>query len=379
MSTIDLISQGVSDSTYLENLKDLFNEDFDNYYIFVAYLRSSGVQLMSDSLSKNAEKVTCYIGIRNGNTSFQGLLELLKLKTKVYVIDIPDKSSIYHSKIYHGHSENTFHYIIGSANLTSGGLFSNIETGVSLKLDKRDASDIKFIEQFQSSYFKFEDNYPDNVKLIENESDIRMLLDEGLIVDEADTFIKVAGKTTVKSSNTTPNFFKNRVLPTKQSSISPSTTMKGRIVGTSGLGIFVWKCTNLSARDLNIPPKESPANVTGSIGLKKGVMPYTFDHRVEFRHNIFSGLTWVQDPKKAHIERAQANFEIIIKNISYGTYNLIITHNNDVNSKTYAQSNFVTHLRWGKVVKQLIRNHTLLGLDLEMYKVNNKTFQLLII
>jgi len=42
-----------------------------------------------------------------------------------------------------------------------------------------------------------------------------------------------------------------------------------------------------------------------------------------------------------------AKFQLVIKGISYGEFDLRIAHSTDTNSRTYQQNNAMTRLSWG--------------------------------
>jgi hypothetical protein len=135
----------------------------------------------------------------------------------------------------------------------------------------------------------------------------------------------------------------------------------------SGVRYLVWESKALSERDLNIPTGTNTA-ATGSMGLKKGALDDDkIDHRHYFRDVVFAHLTWMPDPPPKKWERAFANFELVVKNINYGVFNLKLSHNTDQNSISYQQKNFMTQLHWGDA-KKYIAKSDLLGRILYLYR-----------
>jgi hypothetical protein len=122
-------------------------------------------------------------------------------------------------------------------------------------------------------------------------------------------------------------------------------------------------------RDLNIPTGTNTA-ATGSMGLKKGALDDdSIDHRHYFRDEVFADLAWTIDPSpaKAYIERAHANFELVVKNLNYGVFNLLLSNNTNLNSRSYLQGNFMTQIHWGEA-KRYIAKADLLGRILYLYR-----------
>jgi hypothetical protein len=104
------------------------------------------------------------------------------------------------------------------------------------------------------------------------------------------------------------------------------------------------------------------------MGLKKGAFD-NIDCRHYFRDQVFAHLTWKQDPspKKPKWERANEVFELVIKNLNYGRFNLKLSHNTDQTSATYAERNFMTQLHWGDA-KKYVAKSDLLGRILYLYR-----------
>ena len=68
-----------------------------------------------------------------------------------------------------------------------------------------------------------------------------------------------------------------------------------------------------------------------------------------------------------HMERAHANFELVVKNLNYGVFNLLLSHNTNMKSASYLQRNFMTQLHWGDA-KKFIAKNDLLGRTLYLYR-----------
>ncbi|NLK93302.1 MAG: hypothetical protein GX273_09305, partial [Bacteroidales bacterium] len=101
--------------------------------------------------------------------------------------------------------------------------------------------------------------------------------------------------------------------------------------------------------------------------FKKGKFD-EIDQRTYFREDVFASLLWQNDhrPNLAHLERAEANFEILIKGINYGVFRLKLTHNSRKDTEAYRQKNAMTQIHWGDV-KPIIAQRDLLGRELRLY------------
>lgn len=103
---------------------------YDQLTIMVAYAKLSGVNRLFpyiDKFHKNGGKVRFVIGIDQHNTTYDALVQLLKLSDKLYIFHSENLSQTFHIKCYWLSGKNDCWYAIGSNNLTSGGLFSNYE------------------------------------------------------------------------------------------------------------------------------------------------------------------------------------------------------------------------------------------------------------
>lgn len=111
-------------------------------YIAVAFLKCSGLKLIKDSIEDilgDNGYVNIIIGLDLYVTEPNALYELFDLcqtkhRLKVYLYS--SKNSIFHPKMYASRRNNKSSVLVGSANLTSGGLSSNVEASIYSKNDE---------------------------------------------------------------------------------------------------------------------------------------------------------------------------------------------------------------------------------------------------
>jgi len=133
----------------------------------------------------------------------------------------------------------------------------------------------------------------------------------------------------------------------------------------AGTTYLVWESKPLNERDLSIP-KGANTNPTGSMGFKKGLYD-DIDQRHYFYDEVFNELPWEADTPGSKKLRATAKFELVIKNVSYGVFELVVAHGTDKTSASYLQRNFMTQLHWG-VARPFIAKRDLLGRNLYLYR-----------
>ncbi len=376
MAHVKLLLQGlVVNHDHETALKELLAEDADEYLLSVAFARSSGIKLIADSLRGISDKVKFYIGIANGVTSYQSLQSLLDLGIKPYVIDMGTSRRIYHPKIYAAFKPGSVDIILGSANMTYTGLNENIEASTLMTLRRDDLLDSSYIDTLKENLCSLQVNFPENVFPIERSEVLDDLLKQGRLEDEA-----VRRETVVTGRSLDGEIHSIKSLPVSVRRVKRNTFVRPPAVrgAVSGVALgLVWRGNALVERDLNIP-RGSNTNVTGSMNFTKGSMQ-DIDQRHYFRDVVFGDLNWTNDtaPARSHLERAEANFQLVVEGIVIGVFRLVLTHNPLTDTRTYRQGNAMTSVRWGSA-KHVIRNRALLGKVMSLYHIGGDNFQMVI-
>src|ERR1044071_3532296 len=121
----------------------------------VAFVKRSGVRHVSDALRAFSERATVVIvaGVDRGGTSAEGLTDLLDAiseRGELYVFHNLNPST-FHPKVYYFRNETLAHILIGSGNLTEGGLFTNYEASAVLSLDLTKDGDADFARDVENA------------------------------------------------------------------------------------------------------------------------------------------------------------------------------------------------------------------------------------
>ena len=378
MAEIDLLLQGLNKDDDHETAvnKLLSISEMENYLFSLAFVRSNGVERIKGNLGRASDKTRVFIGIRNGVTSVQSIFSFFKIGIAPYVVDTASNSKIFHQKIYAAYSNAIAHIIIGSANLTYGGLNQNIEASSYIRLNREQQVDEKYFQKLINTIQDLPVTYPDHVFQVKTARQAVELLKEGRLEDERLTRLPPTNKThgNRERDNLTP-------IPTHGRKIqSPRKGVKKRLAGktVSTTALLVWESKPLTERSLNIPRKAN-TNITGDVNLGKGLMEEDIDFQHYFRDVVFSELAWHSNPssRSPHLERARITTELIIKNISCGVYDLEVTHDPRTNTKSYEQQNVMTSIKWG-AARSFIAKRDLLGRTLRLYKKNSTDFTIVI-
>lgn len=375
------ILQGITTETHRFAMKHVLEiPDPLEITLSTAFITRGGLVQIRSSLAPVAEVTTIIAGIRNGITSEQGLLAALEIGCKTIAVDSGSRNVIFHPKIYFARNATSARIVIGSANLTMGGLNSNIEASVMMTLDLRESGDAAFVADIQEKISGMQTEYPEHVFIVPDAAAVDLLLEAGRVVDES---IATAPTPSGSSSNRdldtiarmrlkTPPI-RRRTIPVADEALASAVTtapMEAPVMPTAAVRpqlTLVWESKPLRRRNLDIPIGPN-TNRTGSTTLGKGVMK-NIDQRHYFRDYLFSSLEWLRDsrPERSHIERADIRCQIVIRDVYYGEYCLSLSHNTLTDTATYDQRNSPTELHWG-VMRPLIAREDLLKRTLYIYR-----------
>ncbi len=342
-----------------------------------AYVHSQGVRTISAALAPHAGICRCFIGIRNGASTLQGVKALIDLGASVYAVDTGSQRRIFHPKFYAVRHLKTATVILGSANLTYGGLGYNIETSAHISLDLKDPGDLSFIDDLTNSLDGMLTAHPKNCYKIASAAQADAIFNAGLLEDE--TSPKFNSPVGMAASGAVPgNTVPAIGLPAmpKPPKPAPSKTgaaaksgpakVKASPLGTPVafpvmFGAEVWSKPNLPKSDLQFPG--ASGNATGVLRLTQAkfeVAGAVIDQTTYFRKIVFGSLKWAASSGK---ETAQAQFTLTIAGVIVGTFDLMLSHKAAWEA---GQGNYTTGLHWGAALP-LINDASLVGRELRLY------------
>ncbi len=337
MAIEGFLLQGLTAQTHLAAVKHVLAcPDLNRAILSVAFVNKAGVDLLSAELAKLGPKVAIYAGIRNDITSRQGLRALLDHGANVHYVDTGARHVIFHPKIYFASSPAAARMIVGSANLTPGGLNDNIEASVTLDLDLTNGDDNAIATSVDGEFSKLVADYPEHVVRLKSPDEHDTLHEEGRLVDEASSFPprtvtsgaggKTQGLARIKLKVAPlARSVKRSDLPKPPATPAPAAgTPPTPTASTAATGAeleLVWESKPLTERDLTIP-SGATTHATGSLNLDKGLLEEDMDHRHFFRDEVFPALSW--KPKSATVEEAYARFGLIVKGVDRGEFELRI-------------------------------------------------------
>ena len=178
--------QGVTQDNHLAIVRQILQiPDPEKIIISVGFMNEGGLVALEAELLPIAEQTTIVTGIRNGITSAQGLRKSLEIGCTTYVVDTGSRDVLFHPKVYVSRNAGAARLIVGSANLTVGGLNSNIEASVFMELDLAETEDASLIADLEAKLDGMITEYPENIFQVVDNAMVENLLDSGRVVDES--------------------------------------------------------------------------------------------------------------------------------------------------------------------------------------------------
>ena len=163
----------------------LESDEFHTLNIIVAFAKNSGVLRIKEALKRFKEKggkVNIYVGIDLGGTSYEALTALLLHTDSLNVVHA-EKSQTFHSKIYQFSGKHKEIIVVGSHNLTGGGLWTNFESSVHISLDASSAEEMPVLSRLNEHIQELK-SLEDSFMPIETQDDIEQLLKNGYVLKE---------------------------------------------------------------------------------------------------------------------------------------------------------------------------------------------------
>lgn len=133
-----LLNQPLNGQLGTELIELLDSGSYKTLNIVVAFAKNSGVLRLRNAFQRfraNGGIINVHVGIDLGGTSFEALNNLLTSTDSLQVVH-SEGGQTFHSKIYDFVGVERGVVIVGSNNLTGGGLWTNFETSVTIQTTK---------------------------------------------------------------------------------------------------------------------------------------------------------------------------------------------------------------------------------------------------
>jgi len=372
MARKEFTLQGFTKRTHGEALKELFEvPDITSALVSVAFVKASGVEHIHDLLDKHGKMLTVFAGIRNEITTHQGLAKLLGIKgSTLYAVDTGSRRVVFHPKLYLVRGKAEARVLVGSANMTLGGLNNNIEAGVSVVFDLKDKDDLKTIDDIEKEFAAIPKDFKEHVLPITKIAELDELLKQNRLIDEA--LVRPPPPPASGGSKASPDAVPRiKLLPKpifpmavkqqapKKKGGPPKPTLIAPAPTTAGTAYEeVWRSKPLSARSLTIKSGAN-TNPTGSTTLGKGMMD--IDQVTYFRNDVFGHLKWETYKNRAgnDAEKVDATFDLFIKGKNVGQFTLTLRHSLTRAAAAADDKNSPTELSWNDARPYVMRDDLL--------------------
>ncbi|WP_260514087.1 phospholipase D family protein [Serratia fonticola] len=175
-------------------LIELLNSpDYHTLNIAVAFAKNSGVLRIKDSLERFRERggiVNAYVGVDLGGTSYEALTALLLHTNSLNVVH-SEKGQTFHAKIYQFLGDKKGLIVVGSHNLTGGGLWTNFESSVHIPIDGANVNEGEILSGL-GNYIRELTSLNNSFMPITSQDDIETLLQNGYIFKEVSERVRLA-------------------------------------------------------------------------------------------------------------------------------------------------------------------------------------------
>ncbi|MDP2887576.1 MAG: phospholipase D-like domain-containing protein [Bacteroidota bacterium] len=132
----------------------LSSADYHSFTGMSAFASESGVYGLTgylNSAKKYFKNLTLIVGVDLEGTSKEALEEILDLEINSFIF-YQKEQPVFHPKIYLFEDIKEYKLIIGSSNLTRGGLFTNVESSMLIEFDSNDKEGLAFLSELKKYY-----------------------------------------------------------------------------------------------------------------------------------------------------------------------------------------------------------------------------------
>jgi HKD family nuclease len=363
------------------------NNDFNHFRTAVAWARRTGVEQIFQAMQRFREsggRIEIIVGIDLKGTSVQALRLLQQVTDSVRIFQNANRRyrPTYHPKVYIFSGPAMATAILGSSNLTRGGLYVNYEQNIRLDLDLRNEDDGLMLGGLQAGYQAYA-NAPNRIVRELTEELLNQLIQRRHLVDE-DSVAEQRERSGDQETDETkaglePLFGTMDIAPPPEGGRRPHPPgPAGAAAAPAGSAVAASAPVGTPAAVGRRGPilwqkKLAPSDVQSQTGHPTGVVRLTqakwrvgsslIDWTTYFRRNLFGGFNWTTARAKPLVEETQIRFDITILGVKLGVQTLKVS---DKPSGEAGQRNYTSSLHWGGLGDR-IRNANLTGKTLRLY------------
>jgi HKD family nuclease len=327
--------------------------------VVTAWARTSGVRLLVpglQALRSRGGTARLFVGVDLRGTSSQGVALARQHFNRVHAVHDP-VGGTFHPKMYLALGDRVGYALIGSNNLTAGGLWHNYEAGVTAIFNPRRETEIlDGIEDYARRLLADK-----AICKRVTQSVFDQLVVEGWLTDETSDRRRNEdrpGRTRPPGTSSRPPLFtasqvEKRDLPAPVEDCFPPRRVSSRAQRRLATSPDSW-WKRLGAGDAQHPPAGHP---TGNVGLTD--VPLGHDRITFFRNVFFAAARWrsTTDGTGRRTELATIAADVEIGRRKLGLYHLVVVF------RPYRsrRGRVTTVLRWGEALLPELRARDLTG------------------
>ena len=181
--------------------------DWHEFRAAVAFVKWSGVKHILANLTGFAQsrRAEVIAGVDHQGTSYEGLRRLLDaVSPNGRVVVFHNKlRHTFHPKVYLFKSDDRAEMVVGSENMTEGGLYTNYELGVQVSLDLGEDSDREMLESIEGVLNRWTDEKSGTATEL-NDAGLESLVQAGYVLKEAELAAINSGKSSTGMEGISP-------------------------------------------------------------------------------------------------------------------------------------------------------------------------------
>lgn len=395
---VRFVTQPFDDGTDLRDFIHAVSTDtgLNSLSVVVAWAKRSGLRRVQQDLGVfrgRGGHFNAIVGVSEGGATRQGLEELIGLADQAHVFH--DAGRTFHPKIYLAEGPDKGLLLVGSHNLTAGGLAWNHEAGLWCELDFK-LQDDRELRDHVAGYF---------VRLLADTS-VCLPLDGALLTAMlAEVSLKIqdedkrqsppsqspdapeesdsaapeagAGQSVFGKSNekkrTTPAAAGGSTSKTPVVHVPP---VPGSATSGTAAAQNAAKVTKRWFKHLDGTAAQQPpgANSKPTGNLRLSQEDFAIDHTKYFRQVFFGGLVWLSRLKDPRFETTHVPMSVLLDGVSMGLMDFEISH---AEHRKAAQGNVTTVLHW-RPLSPTLRATSYLGRFVTLERRDDGTFALTI-
>jgi hypothetical protein len=346
--------------------------------VVVAWAKRSGLSRVRadiETLRARGGRARLVVGISEGGATKQGLELAMELFDETRVFH-DETGRTFHPKIYISSGEESAELLIGSNNMTAGGLFYNYEAALAARLDLSESDDKRLYDDVMSYVQKLNEDgalclelLPETLEALLADARYRIGDEDRTRVPEEETddepedsdspveptpapaTLSLFGRSAhakrpgpPRSAITQPP--RRTAAPTRASTQAPAPApappANPAMALTPDADVRRRWFKRMPASDAQHPPQPT-SNITGNLRLTRAGKD--IDQTTYFRDVFFPTAAWAATGS-GDTERARISFDVVINGQALGTRELAVTH---APHREAGQSNHTTVLHWGEL------------------------------